>query len=111
MDRLSAVAERIAVTFDIDVMVFSNYTLVTHGLDVNDNDLRMFRREVDLAEKAVLRKADGVVKILGGIGIKGRIYNVGITPKDGVLGVVIGYKEVLTQEQREQVELAMGGLR
>lgn len=73
------------------IYIHSRHLLITTNVSTGDNDLKIFQRELKEAVAVVKNAANKSVKVLKRHGRTGRVLNVGISPGDGQLGVVVEF--------------------
>ena len=105
MNRTSKIADRIA-SGDMTLEVFPRYVRITAYISTERNDLKTYERELTVAASKVNGEAMRVLDELNAVGRRGKIRNIGITPKEGILGVVVEFDRALSIEETKQLNLS-----
>ena len=93
----------IVASDDVMVEIFPRYVKCTYDMFNGHNDLTIFERGLVTARSRLSKEALMVVESLKKIGHRGRILEVGIAPKEGLLVLIVEYDGVLTEKQEKQL--------
>jgi hypothetical protein len=108
VNREARIAEKVARTAGGDILVepFLKYARITRmGVTTGQTSLKDFVTELAVAESEVNREAMKVIEWLKIVGIRGVKRNIGITPKEGMVGCVVEFSRNLTLDDNEELPL------
>ena len=78
---------------------FFKYVVINYLISVRPNNLDTFRQEISVGESKINSEWLRVERWAKKIGIKARLRNMGITPVDGVMGVVVEFDRPVSVEE------------
>ena len=87
--ELVRLARKAVAAQEATIGVHGTYCVIVSMVETDEQDLKDYQRELSVAESQVQLKAMKLVKLLQGMGRRAKTLNVGVTPDEGKVGVVV----------------------